>query len=57
MCFYPSYFRMTRRVKYIAKGFLEDSGRLLNDFVEKNSIDFSDFAEIWRKHHFSLIYM
>ena len=46
-----------QRQKYIAEGYLEDSSLLLNEFVNLGSVEFSEFATLWRKHHFSLIFM
>lgn len=43
--------------KYLAEGFLEDAGTLLNDFTDRCTLEFPLFAEVWRKHNFSLIFM
>ncbi|GFW47788.1 snRNA-activating protein complex subunit 1 [Trichonephila clavipes] len=45
------------KVKFIAEGFLTDAEKLLGDFVKENSMDFSVFVELWKKHKFSLIYL
>ncbi|GFS41870.1 uncharacterized protein NPIL_238041 [Nephila pilipes] len=45
------------RVKYIAEGFANDAEKLLCDFIGKNSTEFPVFAEIWKKHNFSCIYL
>ncbi|GFS65593.1 uncharacterized protein TNIN_248051 [Trichonephila inaurata madagascariensis] len=45
------------KVKFVAEGFLTDAEKLLGDFVKENSMDFSVFAELWKKHKFSLIYL
>ncbi|KFM80389.1 snRNA-activating protein complex subunit 1, partial [Stegodyphus mimosarum] len=49
----PSSFKN----RYIAAGFLHDAEKLLNDFTAENTVEFKVFASVWRKHHFSLIYM
>ncbi|XP_055946431.1 uncharacterized protein LOC129976737 [Argiope bruennichi] len=43
-------------VKYVAAGFLNDAERLLQDFIKQNNMEFPVFAEVWKKHNFSLIY-
>ncbi|GFR08621.1 uncharacterized protein TNCT_251131 [Trichonephila clavata] len=45
------------KVKHVAEGFLNDAEKLLCDFVKENSMDFSVFAELWKKHKFSFIYL
>lgn len=45
------------KVKYIAEGFLNDAEKLLGDFIRENSMEFSVFAEIWKKHNFALVYL
>ncbi|GBM77844.1 hypothetical protein AVEN_132207-1 [Araneus ventricosus] len=47
---------MMAELKYVAAGFLNDAERLLLDFIRENSMEFSIFAEVWKKHNFSLIY-
>lgn len=48
---------MSSKIKYVAAGFLEDSGKLLNEFLEANTVEFSVFASIWKNRHFSLVFM
>ncbi|KAF8792821.1 snRNA-activating protein complex subunit 1 like protein [Argiope bruennichi] len=45
------------KVKYIAEGFVVDANKLLTEFVEKNSPEFSVFTHVWKKYNFAAIFL
>lgn len=45
------------KVKPIAAGLSEDVKILLHSFVNLKTVNFPEFASLWKKHHFSLIFM
>ncbi|GIY38381.1 snRNA-activating protein complex subunit 1 [Caerostris extrusa] len=44
-------------MKPVAAGFKEDAENLRKEFIDKHSLEFSDFAAVWKSHNFSIIYL
>ncbi|GIY40124.1 snRNA-activating protein complex subunit 1 [Caerostris darwini] len=46
-----------RVMKPVAAGFKKDAEKLRKEFIDKHSLEFSDFAAVWKSHNFSVIYL